>query len=295
MPPPPKDLKRKTLTERAGETNRPAPAPPSSRPINAAVRATSISGAQRQTSFSSSISSSRPPSVTSMRNVSNSSFASSLGPGSRPSSAQTHRPQTSMAKSRIKKPMPTPSRASTALDIHPDTERALGVKRKGRTPFSSTLRQHPEEVMQPRTNGNYRPQLGCSSGWTSKPDPTRAFRDVSLSTAFSDLKLSPTPQATPKVAAEGSYTPSHIPRCVPSVMLVSNAQSPSKSPQRPPKPLPQFLNRESNTSIAWDTNGRLEDVEQMYSDVKEKIYDATTEINGLKEMISVYQSRSKSA
>ncbi|SLM37617.1 kinesin-like protein klpa [Lasallia pustulata] len=121
LPPPPgtATLKRKTLAERAGEPPRPAPAPPSSRPVSAAVKATAIAGVSRNASFSSSVSS-RAPSVSS-RNVSNSSFASSVGPSTRPPSAQSTRPQTSMAhgRSSVQAPKPTPARPASSLDVQP--------------------------------------------------------------------------------------------------------------------------------------------------------------------------------
>ncbi len=292
MPPPPNNLKRKTLAERAGETSRPAPAPPSSRPVNAAVRATSIAGAPREPSFSSSVSSSRPASVSSIRSVSNSSFSSCVGFGSRPPSAQANRPQTAMSKSRIQKPTQTPSRPSTSLETHPGTV-AVG-KRKGRIPFSSNLKQCAEEETHPRTDGGYDTLLNYTSTWASCP-PGKSLREVSLSTAMKSLTLDSASQATPNVVLDAPSTPSQIPKRVPSALNASQAPSPSKSPQKTPRPLPQFLNRHSNITLAWDTKGRLEDMEQMCSEFKEKIDGATVESNGLKDMLAVYKSRSGSA
>ena len=292
MPPPPSALKRKTLADRAGEPSRPAPAPPSSRPVNAVVKATSIAGVRREPSFSSSVASSRPASVSSIRSVSNSSFSGSVGFGSRPPSAHANRPQTAMSQSRIQQPRPTPSRPSTSLEVQSGTG-AIG-KRKGRTPFSSNLKQCTEEEIYPKINGSYDTLLNYTSTWVSKCPPGKSFREVSLSTAFKSLTLDSASQATPKVVADASSTPSQIPKRVTGVMNVSEAQSPSKSPQKTPKPLPQFLNRQSNIELAWDTKGRLEDMEQMCSEFKEKIDGATTESNGLKDMITVYKSRSTS-
>ncbi|MCJ1475266.1 kinesin-like nuclear fusion protein [Lambiella insularis] len=48
MLPPPGTLKRRTLVARAGDTARPAPAPPSTRPVNGHVKATSIAGTTMQ-------------------------------------------------------------------------------------------------------------------------------------------------------------------------------------------------------------------------------------------------------
>lgn len=292
MPPPVNNLKRKTLVDRAGETSRPAPAPPSSRPISAAVKATSIAGAYREPSFSSSAASSRPASVSSIRSVSNSSFSSSVGFGNRPASVQASRPNTAMGKSRIQQPTPTPSRPSTSMEAHPGTE-SLG-KRQGRIPFSSNLKQCAEEEIYPRINGSHDTLLNFTSTWASKPPPRQSLREVSLNTRFQDLTLESVVQDTPKVFTEASSTPSQIPKRVPGVLNASEASSPSKSPQKTPRPLPQFLNRHSNITLAWDTNGRLEDMEHICSDFKEKINGATIESNGLKDMITVYKSRSMS-
>lgn len=285
MPPPPNHLKRKTLAERAGETSRPAPAPPSSRPVNAAVRATSIAGAPRVSPFSSSVSSARPASVSSVRSVSNSSFSSSGGFGGRPPSAQANRPSTAMSKSRLQQPTATPSRSSTSLDVHPETA-AVG-KRKGRIPFRLNFRSCAEEEMDQRINGGYDPLLNYDSTRVSCP-PRKSLWEVSLNAAMKNLTHDS------KVVLDAPSTPSQIPKRVPSALNASEALSPSKSPQKTPKPLPKFLNRDSNTTIAWDTKGRLEDMEQMCSEFKEKVDGANVESNGLKDTLTIYKSRSTS-
>ena len=292
MPPPANILKRKTLVDRAGEPSRPSPAPPSSRPVSATVKATSVAGPYREPSFSSSAASSRPASLSSIRSVSNSSFSNSVGFGNRPASVQASRPNTAMAKSRIQRPTPTPSRPSTSMEAHPGNG-SLG-KRQGRTPFSSNLKQCAEEEIYPMINGSHDTLLNLSSTWASKPPPRKSLCEVSLNTRFQDLTLEPVAQDTPKVFAEASSTPSQIPKRVPSVVIASEASSPSKSPQKTPRPLPQFLNRSSNITLAWDTKGRLEDMETMCSEFKEKIDGATIESNGLKDMVAVYKSRSTS-
>lgn len=131
LPPPNNDRKRKTLAERAGEPSRPTPAPPSSRPVNAHVRATSLAGVARETSFSSSVSS-RPSSVASTRNTSGSSYSSSVGPGSRPPSSNSYRPQSAMSHPRFQRPVSSLNRPATSLEAHeeePGKARNIG-KRK---------------------------------------------------------------------------------------------------------------------------------------------------------------------
>lgn len=295
MPPPSNNLKRKTLAERAGETARPAPAPPSSRPVNSYVRATSIAGAARDTSFSSSVSSSRPPSVASGRNVSNSSYSSSVGPGSRPPPVNSYRPQTAMGHSRIQRPTYTQSRPATSLEVHeedPDATR-VGGKRKGRGPFPSPLEEFPEYLKPPKLRGRNDTQMNCTASWESRPHNAKTPRETSLVIALNSLSLNgDIPQSAPKADAVLPPTPSQIPKLIPRAALPAETPSPSKSPKKTPKPLPLYLNRESNTLIAWDTDSRLEEVENMCSQFKEKMDGATTESNGLKEMITVYKIRS---
>lgn len=288
MPPPQtvNTLKRKTLAERAGEpTGRPAPAPPSSRPINAHVRATSIAGLSRDSSLSSSVSS-RQASGASTRNVSNSSYSSSAG--TRPSSAQLYKPQSAMAaNSRIQKPVFTNGRPATSLEVHeeePGISRTIG-KRKGRIPLSSCPNPpgSPDTLHSPKLRG-------------------RSIREISvtsLNNKFNTLSLKSGPvQSTPEVDVEVPATPSHIPKPIPHVVLPAEALSPSKSPKKTPRtlpPLPLFLNRTSNEVIAWDTDSRLEEVENMCLQFKEKMDGATMESKNLKETTGMYKIRSRSS
>lgn len=92
-------------------------------------------------------------------------------------------------------------------------------------------------------------------------------------------------------------TPSHIPKLVPQVALPAETPSPSKSPKKTPRTapaLPLYLNRTSNEVIAWDTDSRLEEVEKMCSQFKEKMDGATTESKSLKDMTELYKLRSGS-
>ena len=284
MPPPPNTntLKRKTLAERAGEPlGRPAPAPPGSRPHNASVKATSIAAVSRDPSFSSSVSS-RQTSGASSRNISNSSFSSSVN--SRSQSAQSFRSQSAMAAhSRIQKPLSNIGRPATSLEVHeeePGIARTIG-KRKGRIPLSScpNPQGYPDTLQSPKIRG-------CS---------IREFSMNSLSTQFNCLSLKRGPtQSTPKVDVEVPATPSHIPKLIPQVPLPAETPSPSKSPKKTPKPLPLYLNRSSNDVIAWDHAGRLEEVENMCSQFKEKWDGATMESKSLKDIMEVYKIRSES-
>ena len=324
MPPPANGLKRKTLVDRAGETTRPAPAPPTSRPLNTSAKAISIGGAPRETSFSSSISSSRPASGFVTRNTSNSSHSNSLGPGSRLPSAQSYRPQSSMGYSRIQRPSNNQVRPATSLEVHqedparPRTEN----KTKRRTPFSSCVQDPSHELQLPRLRGGRGVRSVCNVVEPSKINAVAEPRDYSISTHLSALssdgrdpsistKLNAlsledyTCKPIPVAEAESSVTiahtfssktPSHIPKLVPPIALSSESPGPMKTPRKTPKKpcqLPMFLNRETNTEIAWDTDSRLDELENQHARFKEEIGRATSQSNSLQEMVQIYKLRSK--
>ncbi|KAJ9618255.1 kinesin-like nuclear fusion protein [Taxawa tesnikishii (nom. ined.)] len=119
--------KRKTLVERAGDLPRPVTAaPPSSKPVNGAVKATVHAGVRNTSSGLS-----RAPSGAS-RNTSANSFTTANG--SRPPSATgNYRPQTSMGVGRpAKNSISHPTRPDSALDQNdsPNGASALLTKRK---------------------------------------------------------------------------------------------------------------------------------------------------------------------
>ena len=312
MAPPANVLKRKTLAERAGETARPAPAPPASRPASAYVRATSLAGAAREPSFPSSVSSSRPTSSASTRNISNSSYGSSVGSGSRPPSGQSYRPQSAMSYPRLQKPSLASDRPVTSLEIHEEEPR-MGKpvnKRKGRTPFSSNPQDWFQSLRTPKIRGCHYAQTSAAANWESRPIEALSLRDISLSNHLQSLSLNDEPSqpapiaesdelphtplvsSAPKAEMGVSQTPSHIPKLVPRAASRTRAPSPTKSPKKTPKATQKFLTRDSNTVIVWDTDSRLEEVENMCSQFKEKMDGATTESKSLKEMMGVYKVRS---
>lgn len=109
---------------------------------------------------------------------------------------------------------------------------------------------------------------------------------AAISHSMSPLK------SAPKAEIEVPPTPSHIPKLAPRLPLRAETPSPSKSPRKPPKAPAKFLNKDTNTLVAWDTDSRLEEVENMCSQFKEKWDGATTESKSLKEMMAVYKIRS---
>jgi hypothetical protein len=147
--------------------------------------------------------------------------------------------------------------------------------------------------------------------FTASPSKPSSFRNISLSTAFRTLSLSSNNSDPPSTKLEEQTAPPvlHCP----------------KTPSQIPKPKPVFnstpyrdvhihktpytkysihnaspgkivyLNRNSNTPApVWDTKGRLEDMEMLYSQLKSQLDSAATEKSGMEEGLSVYRTRSMS-
>ena len=132
-------------------------------------------GHSRNPSFTSSVSSSRTPSVSS-RHTSNGSFSSSVGPGGRP--------QTSMSfnQSTTKRPVSSApkSRPATALDNH--------YNDPGMQPSNSFTSSFP--YSQEKSSLQSRKLRSYKSQHTLRPRPSiETIRDISVSTAMSRLRL----------------------------------------------------------------------------------------------------------
>lgn len=90
-------------------------------------------------------------------------------------------------------------------------------------------------------------------------------------------------------------TPSHIPIAVPAKVEFPRV-FPTPASARYPKFSPlktSFLSKESNLPafVAWDVRGRLEDVEAMYSALKDTMSGTTLERNGLEESVAKFKTR----
>ncbi|MCJ1295694.1 kinesin-like nuclear fusion protein [Xylographa carneopallida] len=296
LPPPPGTLKRKTLVDRAGEPARAAPAPPSTRPINAAVKPTSIAGISRQASYTS-LTSSRPGSVSSSRNVSNASFTSSLSDG-RPPSTQHFRPNASTSSSANSRPRLMSNRTPGSFDQHSDSSQSFQTNgnRTSMTPFHSTLRKVStlqESSLRKRYNNVQDPfitdwstSVSCASRSTSR---IKSLRDTSLSTRLGGLSLNDDRcDLIPEEILEPPCTPSHIPRKKMSRLSLTSATS--MSPKKPK--VVSFLTKDSNTTaIDWSIETRMENMETSYIELKEKMDDTLVESDGLKDTIGKYRAR----
>ncbi|EKG10904.1 hypothetical protein MPH_11906 [Macrophomina phaseolina MS6] len=143
--------KRKTLAEQAGEVKPRIPAPPSVKPVNGAIKATTAAGI-RNGNYSSSVTaaSTRPTRANSTRANSNTSFASSYNQGGRP-----QRPQTSMAHTRSMSHQTPSNRPQTALDTADSDPPSLGKRKawdtKGRLEDMEALYGELRQQMQSTT------------------------------------------------------------------------------------------------------------------------------------------------
>jgi kinesin family protein C1 len=135
-----------------------------------------------------------------------------------------------------------------------------------------------------------------------RPPPiTELSHKPSISTGMRNLRIDSAENALVLFQSSGDSlvapkTPSHIPK-----FSKGNAFDISPTtPRRTPRPFPQktpYLTKDSNIPafIAWDVHGRLEDMEAMYSELKETLNGTSLERNGLEEAVAVYKARSKSS
>lgn len=293
-----------------GPTNTTAPTP---RKLTGSVNSTLSNVTQHPYS--------RGPSGSS-RNTSASSTSSSISSyGSRPPSvASAYRPQSAISHPRTTSYDLNPARSITALADHNASSAPSATKRNGMTLLSiSALQQQDRLRLQKRRNriekGGFQPSINSREPATRSPSPFRTvsaeiypFRNISLSTAFENLTL----QTQTGEARDGVFpsplkdqdcpkTPSYIPKVVPKTPRPVLAPQPQKTPltkykinhASPSKVT--FLTRDSNVAApAWDTKGRLEDMETLYSQLKSQFEGAASEKNSLEETLALYKTRCES-
>ncbi len=197
-----------------------------------------------------------------------------------------------------------------------------GGKRNCRTPFP-TNPLDPLSIHPPKVRGRCASEMNPASTRDGRSYRVVSAREASLNIRFDRLTLQPAipalasdgrspspvaPYARPVPIAETDEerppipdtlhgevpkTPSHIPKLASTRNAVATkTPSPSKAPQKTPKTLQRFLNRATNTTIAFDTDSRLEEMENSLVQFKEKIDGATSESRGLRETMAVYKIRS---
>lgn len=141
------------------------------------------------------------------------------------------------------------------------------------------------------------PQPKYLSNWASRLGPKTPSRAVSF-TALSIRRLEGKPRSTPKVDPDSLFTPSHIPKRIPSIEVLAIKPSPIRSPRKRDINLP-FLTRDSNTRVASrEHDDRItnmeKSMEKSYNEFKERMDGMTTESNSLREVIEVYKARGES-
>ncbi|PSK51684.1 hypothetical protein B9Z65_2951 [Elsinoe australis] len=312
LPEPQPAPKRKTLVERAGVAPRTIPAPQTTRPLSASIKSTIHAGARPVT-----LNGSTRTNGYSARNVSNSSSTSTDSVTRPQSAASSYRSQTAMSHTRGQSHDVASSRSATAMEQREEDGETVGLssKRKGTIPFSiSSLRQDGKSITQQRTRHEdtgselfippRRAATRCESPMRSQSFERRA---ISLSNAFQGLSL----QASNEQAGRNAFplpsedhdkkeskTPSQIPKRIPKTPKVERSPLVFRSPRSKPRIMHRtpakvtYLTKDSDTPvIAWDTKGRLEDMEMLYSQLRSQFQSAAFEKNGLEESLTVYKTR----
>ncbi|KAI9883130.1 MAG: hypothetical protein M1823_005114 [Watsoniomyces obsoletus] len=313
--------KRKTPAERpSGMARPPSTVPSSSRPPSAMGRGGAASGARHQSSHSMS-------SFATPRTSASGSLPTTTT--SRPPSAQSsYRPPSAMSQLSS---ITQSSNATTTGTINaPDSnaaamngKAAIG-KRKGTTTFS--LSTPPNHVSSSSSSSNFQiredgPVRSVGHGLyglhfdhidtNDRSSSTMIIpdrRNTSLTTAMrklhimsvddDDRRSTSPPQAdsfrcsTPSLIPQPSphrFHVSPIPFVTPSRVVKRSVATHATHATASPQKLP-FLTRDSHTK-AWDTKGRLEDIECLYSELKERMNGTVRERNGLEEAVDLYKSR----
>lgn len=309
--------KRKTLAERAGETHRPS-AMAMPRPVNGAVKASAAIAKRNLSNSTSTITRSTSTRTMPPRQPSASSLSS------RPTSAAS----SYRAASTLSHPRSRTAMASTRQPLSPQDEydseeeedsTTLPTKRKGMQKKLSSLRA-TQSLDYININLSPRKQRKRSEESTlSEPRPHDvrpvpfSLRDMSITTAFQTLSLkSNISQVEQEDDQDMSFpllqeepqcpkTPSYIPKPVaktpqPAASLPAPVDATPFTHYKVVQSTPgriTYLTRDSNLlAPAWDTKGRLEDMEVLYSQLKSQLDSASKENHGMEDSISLCKTRS---
>jgi kinesin family member C1 len=131
------------------------------------------------------------------------------------------------------------------------------------------------------------------------PSTPASSHKASICTSLRSLKMDGTENALVLFQAPGDSlvaprTPSQIPVLSKSEAVTTTPATPSRPPRTCPPKAP-FLSKDSNITgfTAWDVQGRIEDMELMYSELKDKFSGTNAERNSLEEAIGLYKARSR--
>ncbi|KIV95781.1 hypothetical protein PV10_03396 [Exophiala mesophila] len=275
--------KRPTLSDRAGQPLKSAPAAPKSNaPVSAAVSST------LHTRYPSSISS-RSNSIfsrsTSSASSTSSSFSASVGSRLQPPTSMNYgRPKAALAKDR-----------GRAIDSRPAT--SMGTRGGGIQDGPNNKRMAPSAPMNKLSSAPRRNDIATAHKMNSRIAQTVARTSgvlkeaqcisstASISAQMSALTLSPprerrhaspskSPPLPPHPVTPSSFTPAPFPSY--------NSSSPRKNKAR------QFLTKSSNLET-WDPEEQYGNMERMYQDVCKHYKDAMEESNEAKQASSTYK------
>jgi kinesin family protein C1 len=138
---------------------------------------------------------------------------------------------------------------------------------------------------------------------TGKPPsiPTLSHK-ISISSGMQNLRINSNESALVLFQAPGDSlvapkTPSHIPVLSKMEAVVATPATPCKTPKKSPQKTP-FLSKNSNIlafCTEFNIQGRLESIEAMYSDLKDKFSGTNAERNGLEDAVAIYRTRGTSS
>jgi kinesin family protein C1 len=134
------------------------------------------------------------------------------------------------------------------------------------------------------------------------PTTSKLSHKPSISTGLRNLRIDSNESATalmlyqaPGDSLVAPKTPSMIPVLSKAEAMPATPATPCRTPRISPNKT-QFLTKDSNIPnfTAWDVRGRLEDMEAMYSELKDKFSGTSVERNGLEEAVVLYKARGQS-
>lgn len=136
----------------------------------------------------------------------------------------------------------------------------------------------------------------ASNGAAMPPSTSTLSHKYSISSGLRNLRIDSTENALVLFQAPGDSlvapkTPSQIPvlsKMEAVVATPATPKTPKKSPQKTP-----YLSKTSNIPAFTEFNvqGRLDSIEAMFSDLKDKFSGSAAERNGLEDAVAIYRTR----
>lgn len=262
----------------------------------------------------------RPKSAYGSRPQTSMAFAQSTS--TRPTSSAMARPATSMESHSEEEDLPSQGKRK-GMPPHPELSSSFQSSSQGYStlqPKKLRASKSIHTVRSPRSVGNMR-DASVSTAMRmlyigeEQPNPYKEHQAISpamkpptnsslrhkpsISTGLRNLRIDSAESALVLFQECGDCsaapkTPSQIPVPCKTLAPPATPVTPCKTPRTSP-PKPQYLTKGSNIESfsAWDVRGRLEDMEAMYSELKEKFSGTNIERNGLEEAVGLFKARSR--